>query len=276
MSNNAIDVIRRLFSEAWTHIKAFPKLVMMLYDLWQFKKKLSEKHKTSGHQQIIQPQLKHNLFSKDRAHRIYAPHSMNPDSPLVIYVNGIWTDIEQAKMELDLLADSNLGRHVDNNNYALMYNRSRGILVDLYDAIAARVWRRESNSVKGLKRYLEHLHLTGKNPKIVLVGYSQGGIIVSQALNGLSYKAKRGLSISCITIAGAQNNLDEFDGECHHIAHKSDYVAYTGVITHHKRGQIYGDLHAFDGQSHLLPKYIDQFNKVLDHRTSKALKNILK
>lgn len=272
MSKRIKQIVRDVFHEAWTHFKSFPKLITMVYDYWQFKR--NHRKQLAERQGIIQPNFTHLLFSTDPSHKMYTPREPNPDQPLVVYVNGIWTHLEEAKKEVDILGSSRIGKQIDDNNYALMHNASRGIFWDLYDAIASRIWMRQSKAVEGLKRYIEHLYLTKNAQTIIIVGYSQGGIIASQAMNSLSDDIKDNLSIIFMSIAGAQDRLEPFPGEAHHIAHKGDYVAYTGVITHHQRGIIYGNLYTFDGNTHLLVKYMQNLEWIVDQASDSFLQSL--
>lgn len=168
----------------------------------------------------------------------------------IIYVNGICTTHSTAKMEASLLAGE-LKRPV-----TLAYNRTEGLWEDLYDCARMRVRNRSDGEVESLKQWIEQSYLKGIR-QFVLIGYSQGSIIVCHTLDSLPEEIRQACRFDVVTFGAAQDELRPYpNGKAFHVGHTKDFVARTGAIHYGKRRKIYGTLITVERTEHNIFEYI--------------------
>lgn len=168
----------------------------------------------------------------------------------IMYVNGICTSLETAKLETSLLSKE------IRKPITLAYNESRGFWEDLYDCARMRVRNRSDRDSDSLVRWIVGSFDLGIRT-FVLIGYSQGSIIVCHAMNDLPRYIKASCTFEILTFGAAQDELKPFpEGTATHVGHEKDFIARTGVIEYHRQGKIYGQL-VIDKQSdHNIFEYV--------------------
>lgn len=168
----------------------------------------------------------------------------------IIYVNGICTTLHTAKMEASLIAKE-LKRPV-----TLAYNETHGFWEDLYDCARMRVRNKSDSESQSLVEWIEASYLSGIRT-FMLIGYSQGSIIVCHALDRLPEEIREKCTFEVLTFGAAQDELKSYpNGHAVHVGHTGDFVASTGAIHYWNRHKIYGRLVTTEETDHNIFEYI--------------------
>ena len=95
------------------------------------------------------------------------------------FVNGCATDYDGLQKNVDLLS-STFGREVTG-----IYNKSFGLIGDLLECLIQRCFNYKTHTVRMVYTSIKPLITDPRVSKIVLIGHSQGGIIISMVLDQL-------------------------------------------------------------------------------------------
>jgi hypothetical protein len=166
--------------------------------------------------------------------------------PQWFFVNGIMTNVRIAQNNATAL------NVVFDKLITVLHNPTRGIFMDIYECLMGRTFNRTVNITLKMFNHIKPILEQGN--KVVLLGHSQGGIIVSNIVRLI---IESGLPLSdgqleVYTLAGAQDEFSTIEGMCcEHFANEKDYVARIGVLNYKDR--IEGDHYVRDGATgHLL------------------------
>lgn len=163
------------------------------------------------------------------------------------FINGICTDQHWLQLNCQQL------EAVFERPVVGIYNETNGIVVDIIESFAQRNLNFPTQAARDAADFIRQDIRKGVN-KVVLIGHSQGGIIVSIVLQLLNRNELAKLS-AVFTFACA---ADEFPNPrpkglvIEHYANRNDLVAELGVLHFHQRPTYQGRLFVAERGGHLL------------------------
>lgn len=247
-------ILKAYFSELFLALKYLP-LFRYLYREFKSGGSLNREDREMVHTALKLPirlmqGKSHKVFQVYRGfagEAFSAPYLSDVET---IYINGIMTNESQAKREAQLMANM-LKLPV-----TLMHNNSNGFFTDIYDCIRMRIRNKSDEDSRHLRQTIEEGYRSGKR-HFVLIGYSQGSIIVCHAMDTLSKEVLDNCHFTVLTFGSAQDELKAYpNGTARHVAHHRDYVARTGVLHHAKSGKVHGRVLRVSGDTHSLVPYV--------------------
>ena len=152
------------------------------------------------------------------------------DIPHAFFVNGICVDRNWLQLNCETL-ETYLDHQVKG-----IYNQTNGLLIDIVECVLQRNFNFYTGSVLNAAAVVEAA-LRAKNGKVMLIGHSQGGIIVSLVVDHLVTYCPPALlaNLEVYTFASA---ADEFMAPAipitvKHYANMFDVVAWIGILGCH-------------------------------------------
>lgn len=188
---------------------------------------------------LIKNNFKTNAISFDY---LFDANKLTKNDEVILYVNGICTTYDIAKYQAEWISK------VTNLPVVLGYNLTDGLVVDLFESMINRTYKRENDASTRL--YYELMHLTNLYKKVHVIGFSQGALITAKSILDLCNNT----DIKNITYTTFASPCNDFiipdDIECNHFANALDPVANIGILSH--KEYITGNLFIQDKKGHLL------------------------
>lgn len=126
--------------------------------------------------------------------------------PTVLYVNGMLTTENKAIQDAQYLSA------VLRKDVRGIYNPTRGFIVDIFESIFGRTFNMRTSIAKDTFTSIERaIDLLPKGERLLLVGHSQGGIIISTAIGmmvrkyGVEGTYKRLSAVDILTLGSGDN-----------------------------------------------------------------------
>lgn len=167
----------------------------------------------------------------------------NPNAS-VIFINGICSSLDIAKYQTTVLSEL-LNRDVE-----LIHNKTDGLLVDLFECTQDRM--KNETSKASLETATIILEKVANNEEVIIIGYSQGTIITSKAVEivnrVLDEKSKK--KIKVFNFASAAKNYKVNGIHTEHFINEEDPICHIGYIEH--RNDIDGNAFYKKASGHLL------------------------
>ncbi|ASV44163.1 hypothetical protein PBI_SCTP2_148 [Salicola phage SCTP-2] len=169
-----------------------------------------------------------------------------------IYINGIMTECDKARYEAKQLSE------VFGKPFTVFWNKSNGFFEDIYDCIRMKIGNKSDTSSKKLVKYIIHRVNKYNLKKIFIVGYSQGSIIASHAIEQLPKNIRDRVEINLLTMGSAQDSLHTYSkkGTAIHLCHTNDFVARMGVLNYQKKNVIKGYILEIPKDTHSFETYL--------------------
>ncbi len=195
-------------------------------------------------ERIVSPFMIKNNFKANAIsfHYLFDVNKTTEEDEIIIYVNGICTTYDIAKYQAEWISK------ITNLPVVLGYNLTDGLIVDIFESMINRTYKKENDA--STKLYYELLHLTSIYKKIHIVGFSQGALITARSVQDL-YNKTDNRNFTYTTFASPCNELIlDHTIECNHFANSLDPVANIGVLSH--KDNIHGNLFIQEKKGHLL------------------------
>lgn len=195
-------------------------------------------------ERIVSP-FKINTNFKSNAisfHYLFDENKTSSEEEVILYVNGICTTFDIAKYQAEWISK------MTNHKVILGYNLTDGLVIDLFESMINRTYKKENDASTRL--YYELIHLTSVYKKVHIIGFSQGALITAKSIQDLCKNTDK-RNFTYTTFASPCNELfiDE-SIECNHFANSLDPVANIGILSH--KNNIDGNLFIQNKKGHLL------------------------
>ncbi|KAL1411876.1 hypothetical protein Q8F55_002858 [Vanrija albida] len=166
------------------------------------------------------------------------PSAVNADKEKWLFVNGICTTGSGAQSNVDRL------QTLFHRPVTAVLNRSLGMLFDLGECILQRDYRLITQDIRVGYFALRDAVLDPKLERVVLIGHSQGGIIVTAMIDQLLAEFPHHVlkKVEIYTFASAANHICDPSGgtpdspppfgHIEHFANQGDWVSQFGVLGH--------------------------------------------
>ncbi|KHT61600.1 hypothetical protein RJ45_22070 [Photobacterium gaetbulicola] len=185
------------------------------------------------------------------------------------FINGICTSKDMAKINACMLS------YIFGRPVTPLHNPTNGITPDVFEAIIGRDFDKYTNiartaknliwrELQKLKFQIDDSNTHTKHPKkVVVIGHSQGGIIISNVVGQLILEHNKDPLLNFLevyTFASAHDEYPSFGTNeapsCYqpplteHFANDEDFVARLGVLHEHTHNK--GEIYLKKGAGHLL------------------------
>jgi len=179
----------------------------------------------------------------------------------IIFVNGICSSLDVAKYQRDTLSI------LLKNDIELLYNQTDGFILDIIECVQDRLKHDISKAAIEVSEILFEKLKTNK--EVIVIGYSQGTIITTKAIQILSKKidAQTRKKIKLITFANACKTFSSDDVQTEHFINKKDPICKLGYIEY--KENISGKAFFQDKHGHLLiADYLSHIDRFENYKKS--------
>lgn len=226
--------------------------------------------KMFGDDDILVSESESSLDNYDR--KMFKDNTINESW---YYINGIATTENEAILQKNVL------EKMFEKNIDVIYNPTRGFLMDLAESIKERTFNKKTQITEDVSEKIKEDLMSGR--KVVLIGHSQGGIIASGVVNNMikDKDVKNYLTnLELYTFASAADKVshhkelslrhERLVPYSEHYVNEKDFVAQIGVGASIFREQISGDIYSVDAPGHFLVEhYLEHFKNGLYTKDSK-------
>lgn len=186
-----------------------------------------------------------------------------------VYINGILSPVSMSMYQNKIL------ENLFNRPIELLYNESNGFILDLYECVIDRSMYNYSPVAQFASKVIEEK--LKEHEKVLLIGYSQGSIILSSALKILKTRLPITdlLRLNFVSFAPGFLNYDVPHVYSEHFCNTNDPVVKIGALYDSKK--IKGKIFTRHGSGHLLvADYLSKLANTefgLSSRTYQMIKN---